>query len=67
MDLTKYNSKGSAYGGPGSGPINSMRGTYNNFGGFSSHLNTRSSPRGFSPRESAISAKNRGGSLSTQV
>lgn len=33
MDLTKYNSKGSGYGGA---PINSMRGTTNNFGGFSS-------------------------------
>jgi hypothetical protein len=65
MDLTKYNSKGSAYGGAG-GPINSMRGTSYNFGGFSSQFNTRSSPRGYSPRNSgAMSVNNRGGSVNS--
>jgi hypothetical protein len=62
IDFTKYNSKASVYGGA---PVNSMRST--NVGGFSSQFNTRSSPRGFSPRDNdgIMSVNNR--SVMSQV
>jgi hypothetical protein len=59
MDLTKYNSKASGTG-PGGVPINTMRSASMGFGGFSTQYNTKSSPRGYSPRDGiAMSLNNR--------